>query len=297
MWFFRVLSSITFLFSIILSIPIAFDVGGRECGLAYSLSLFYFYFGVSILKLATPERSRLRWSLGLLVSWSQWIILPSLLIWSMNRYAVDASSSGDWVAKTFDLKRAPGQQVSAWIFGHGGLMEMFTIRTWDILLRYSTPLFQLAEGFCSLLVIQAAGQITRWLVNRGRSDAWMVSCSPCLFGRGANLIRLGCSCCLPQSSQARSIFSGGSRLFLRLTMSTLFSLALPSHAPSSSAPGASGVVEGIRSRVHCYLPMWCSASTRSLPTISQPHPKRQLPLPPSPIFHHFLPSSWHPIRL
>lgn len=50
---------------------------------------------------------------------------------------------------------------------------MMTIGTWDKLLRYSTPFFQLAEGFCSLLVIQAAGQITRWLVNR-RSDTWMV---------------------------------------------------------------------------------------------------------------------------
>jgi ICE2 len=45
-------------------------------------------------------------------------------------------------------------------------------------LRYSTPFFQLAEGFCSLLVIQAAGQITRWLVNRRRSDTWVVCISP-----------------------------------------------------------------------------------------------------------------------
>ncbi|MCJ1452649.1 hypothetical protein MMC28_002992 [Mycoblastus sanguinarius] len=43
------------------------------------------------------------------------------------------------------------------------------------MLRWSTPVFQLCEGFCSLLVIQAAGQITRWLVNRGgRSDSWMI---------------------------------------------------------------------------------------------------------------------------
>jgi hypothetical protein len=40
MWLFRVLSSAIFLLSIILSIPIAFDVGGRDCGLAFSLSLF-----------------------------------------------------------------------------------------------------------------------------------------------------------------------------------------------------------------------------------------------------------------
>ena len=193
MWIFRVLSSLIFLLSIILSIPIAFDVGGRECGLAFSLSLFYFYFGFSTLKLATPERSKLRWALVKIVGMGQWIILPGLLIWSMNRFAVDANSSGDWVARTFDGKRAKDASVKEWLFGSGGLVEMLTVGTWDKVLRYSTPLFQLAEGFCSLLVIQAAGQITRWLVNRGRSDAWMVSSND--RSKGQTLIpgRLACS--------------------------------------------------------------------------------------------------------
>jgi hypothetical protein len=180
MWIFRVLSSAIFLLSIILSIPIAFDVGGRECGLAFSLSLFYFYFFYSTLKLATPEKSRIRWALVHLVGIAQWVLLPGLLIWSMNRFAVDANASGDWVARTFDGKRAQNSSIREWIFGSGGLAEVLTIGTWDKLLRYSTPFFQLAEGFCSLLVIQAAGQITRWLVNRGRSDTWMVCfCQQC----------------------------------------------------------------------------------------------------------------------
>jgi len=42
------------------------------------------------------------------------------------------------------------------------------------MLRYSTPVFQLVEGFCSLLVIQAAGQVTRYLVNGERGDGWMI---------------------------------------------------------------------------------------------------------------------------
>ncbi|PMD27475.1 ER membrane protein-like protein [Hyaloscypha hepaticicola] len=175
MWFFRALSSAIFLLSIILSIPIAFDVGGRECGLAFSLSLFYFYFFYSTIRLATPDHSRIRWALVQMIGMAQWILLPGLLIWSMNRFAVDANSSGDWVARTFDGKRAQSASVKEWIFGSGGLLEMLTVGTWDKLLRYSTPLFQLAEGFCSLLVIQAAGQITRWLVNRGRSDTWMIA--------------------------------------------------------------------------------------------------------------------------
>ncbi len=174
MWLFRILSSAIFLLSIILSIPIAFDVGGRDCGLAYSLSLFCFYFLFSCLKLATPDGSRLRWALVKLVAMTQWVVLPGLLIWSMNRFAVDANNSGDWVARTFGGKRAQDTSVKEWIFGAGGLADAMTVGTWDKVLTYSTPLFQLAEGFCSLLVIQAAGQITRWLVNRGRSDTWMV---------------------------------------------------------------------------------------------------------------------------
>ncbi|KAK0106990.1 hypothetical protein ONS95_003705 [Cadophora gregata] len=174
MWLFRVFSSAIFLLSIILSIPIAFDVGGRECGLAFSLSLFYFYFFYSTLKLATPDKSRIRWALVKIIGLAQWVLIPGLLIWSMNRFAVDANNSGDWVARTFDVKRSHDSSVKEWIFGAGGLLEMLTVGTWDKLLRYSTPFFQLAEGFCSLLVIQAAGQITRWLVNRGRSDLWMI---------------------------------------------------------------------------------------------------------------------------
>ncbi|KAH8596326.1 ER membrane protein-like protein [Bisporella sp. PMI_857] len=174
MWIFRVISSAIFLLSIILSIPIAFDVGGRECGLAFSLSLFYFYFFLSTIKLATPDRSRIRWFFVKLTGLSQWVVMPVLLIWSMNRFAVDANNSGDWVARTFNGKRAQYASTWEWIFGSGGLVEFLTIGTWDKLLRYSTPFFQLAEGFCSLLLIQAAGQITRWLVNRGRSDTWMI---------------------------------------------------------------------------------------------------------------------------
>jgi hypothetical protein len=174
MWLFKVLSSAIFLLSIILSVPIAFDVGGRDCGLAFSLSLFCFYFLFSCLKLATPDRSRFRWALVQLVGLTQWIVLPGLLIWSLNRFAVDANNSGDWVAQTFRGKRAQSTSVKEWIFGAGGLMDIMTIGMWDKVLPYSTPFFQLAEGFCSLLVIQAAGQITRWLVNRGRSEIWMV---------------------------------------------------------------------------------------------------------------------------
>ncbi|KAI1650266.1 ICE2-domain-containing protein [Daldinia loculata] len=174
-WFFRIVSSSVFLLTIVLSIPISFDVGGRDSGLAYSLSLFGFYLVYSAVKLATPENSRIGWVVSRFLQSSQWIVIPTLLIWSLHNFAVDANST-DWVSRT--IGGFGGQKPTAtwtdWIFGNGGFVESVTLGTWDKMLCYSSPVFQLAEGFCTLLVIQAAGQISRWLVNRGRSDTWVL---------------------------------------------------------------------------------------------------------------------------
>lgn len=180
MWLFRVFSSAVFLAVTVSSIPLAFDVGGKTCGLAFSLSLATFYFLFSLLRLATPERSWFRSSLVTVIRSTQWILIPILLIWSLNRFSVDPENSSGWVERTFSENRAQDSSLQEWLFGRDGLVETVTLGNWDRLLRWSTPVFQLAEGFCSLLVIQAAGQITRWLVNRGgRSDSWMVySLSP-----------------------------------------------------------------------------------------------------------------------
>jgi hypothetical protein len=173
-WFLRIIFSSVFLLTIVLSIPISFDVGGRDSGLAYSLSLFSFYLVYSSVKLATPETSRVRWSIVRLVQSAQWIAIPALLIWSLHRFAVDADST-DWVTRTIaGLSSRKHNTWSDYFFGSGGLVENMTIGGWDKSLRYSSPVFQLLEGFCTLLVIQAAGQITKWLVNRGRSDTWVV---------------------------------------------------------------------------------------------------------------------------
>lgn len=216
MWFLRVLSSIAFLFSTVVLIPLAFDVGGRTCGLAFSLLLSTFYSIYSILRVTTPPRSRIRWLLIKLLGVLQWFFMPALLIWCLNRYSVDAEGSGGWVERTFGGKRAAHKSVIEWLFGYSGLVETVSLGSWDKFLRWSIPVFQLCEGFCSLLVIQAAGQISRWLVNRSRGDTWMVRPS----GQSTSAERIsadGCSgrrlyywSCPPRSSRARSTSYGGS---------------------------------------------------------------------------------------
>lgn len=173
-WFFRFIASSISHFLIVVTIPLAFDIGGRECGLAFSLSLAVFYFFQSILHLVTPDESRFRKLAHSFIGTTSWFTVLALLIWSLNKFSVDAPSSG-WVERTFGSKRAADTSIREWIFGRGGLLEGATIGGWDKLLRWSIPVFQIGEGFCSLLVIQAVGQVSRWLVNQEHGDSWMVN--------------------------------------------------------------------------------------------------------------------------
>lgn len=227
MWLFRILSSALFLTVTVLSIPLAFDVGGKTCGLAFSLSLATFYFLFSLLKLTTPDRSWFRSSVVILIRSSQWLIIPVLLIWSLNRFSIDPETTGStargWVERTFTGNRAHDTSIQEWLFGTDGLVESVAIGNWDKLLRWSTPVFQLVEGFCSLLVIQAAGQITRWLVNRGgRSDSWMVCfLLSAVAWDMTNCPRSGSWFYRPRLYPARYTFSGAFSGSLRSRMLTL----------------------------------------------------------------------------
>ncbi|KJZ73879.1 hypothetical protein HIM_06772 [Hirsutella minnesotensis 3608] len=173
-WLFSIILGSVFLFSIVLSIPVAFDVGGRDSGLAYSLALFNYYLFYSAVRIAVSGKSRLGWTVSTLLRLSQWIVIPTLMIWALGQFAVDAGST-NWVERTLGgVFRSKSTTWTEWVFGKDGVLETVMLGTWDNVLKYSGPMFQLLEGFCTLLVIQAAGQITRWLVNRGRSDTWVI---------------------------------------------------------------------------------------------------------------------------
>ncbi|CAG8881788.1 unnamed protein product [Penicillium nalgiovense] len=267
MWLLRVFSSALFLAITVSSIPLAFDVGGKTCGLAFSLSLAAFYFLVSLLKVTTPERSWFRSSIITVLRFIQWAVILVLLIWSLNRFSVDPDSTGPgWVERTFSGKRAEDSSIQEWLFGREGLVETVALGNWDRLLRWSTPVFQLAEGFCSLLVIQAAGQITRWLVNRGgRSDSWMIG----LLVLSATIISssvyfLWRVLQFPEISNVDAALIGVSVTCAVILCAWVLEVVAEtqSKAPSS-------------------LPISCSASIRSSRTISHRTPWNKYPRPRS----------------
>jgi hypothetical protein len=181
----RISTGVTFLALVILFIPLAFDVGGRDCGLTYSLSLAAFYLLLSSARVGIPSTKNWRGArilLGFVEVLQYIVVIPGLLIYALNKSDDDGGGGGT------------GHSIRDRLLGAdaGGpkpersTLDRFTIGPWDTFLTFSTPMFQLSEGFCSLLVIQAAGQISRWLVNRNRtkSDSWMVRAPlPQLFGR------------------------------------------------------------------------------------------------------------------
>lgn len=177
--FLRAVSALLFLTLIILLIPLTFDIGGHDAGLAFSLATASYYFLLSLLRISTPDGPSFSRSIINILRGLQLLILPILCIWALGRFSVDADNSSGWVERTFRTKREFFKTDSTlWdaVFGREGLLENLTIGSWDAILRWSSPIFQLLEGFCSLLVIQAIGQFSRWLVNRSEwSDAWLLT--------------------------------------------------------------------------------------------------------------------------
>lgn len=167
LWLFvRMGSGIMFLLLIILSIPLAFDVGGKECGLAFSMALAGFYFCLSTLKIVTSSSNGFARFLVRVVGVFQYAVVPALLIYCLDQWSPPkgAENVGGFLRN--------GSESVAMEHTWG---ERLALGWWSWFLKWSTPMFQLLEGFCTLLVIQTFGQISRWLVNRNKSDSWMIA--------------------------------------------------------------------------------------------------------------------------
>ncbi|RKP30911.1 hypothetical protein METBISCDRAFT_27052 [Metschnikowia bicuspidata] len=144
--------SFYYLTLVVLTIPLAFDVGGVECGLAYSLTLMATYFVLTTLRLASR-----RWPLFRVLSllyYAQHLFIPSVLMVFLSMYA-----PGDYT------EQPP------------------VLAVWRYVLVHLTLLFTISEGFCLLLLIQAANQTLQWLTVY-RSDSWLFVS---LIGSGATI--------------------------------------------------------------------------------------------------------------
>lgn len=134
--------SVYYLSLVVLTIPLAFDVGGLQCGLAYSLTLMTTYFVLTTVRLVCRRFMILRFVS--LVYYLQHVFIPSVLMMFLSMYEPDEV-----------VNELPP-----------------VLRTWRYILVHLTLVFTISEGFCSLLLVQAASQALKWLTMY-KSDSWL----------------------------------------------------------------------------------------------------------------------------
>jgi hypothetical protein len=138
----QALFSFAYLALVILTVPLAFDVGGIPCGLSYSFTLFSIYFVLTTVRMIAKRSRWFRWVS--LLYYTQHFVIPSLLTFFLSYYS----------------SKQPSPRFNP-------------VDVWKFCVVNSTPIITIMEGFCSLLLIQAVGQTLNWFTIH-RSDNWLI---------------------------------------------------------------------------------------------------------------------------
>ncbi|KAI9604954.1 hypothetical protein H4Q26_002924 [Puccinia striiformis f. sp. tritici PST-130] len=128
---------------ILLYLPLALDIAGKECFLALSASLALYYSALSTLYLIfrNTRFAFVSKVFGLL----QNLVIPTFLLIWLNIYSTDESKIGNPIL--------------------GNNLVGPILSFWEVFLTWSTPVFVLLEGISTLLCIQSVGQISRYIVE------------------------------------------------------------------------------------------------------------------------------------
>ncbi|TID21173.1 hypothetical protein CANINC_003453 [Pichia inconspicua] len=151
--FLRVLFSTLYLIYIILTIPLSFEVGGLNCGLSYSLTILILYFCLATLRVLKYHRF-----ISSFLYYLQHLLLPTLLSYFLSIFEPESRVGSTVKGETLFEK--------IWWF--------YIIKFWKFFLINSTPLFTILEGFCSLLSVQAIGQMLKYLIKNRSADTWSI---------------------------------------------------------------------------------------------------------------------------
>lgn len=147
----RIFLTILYLFMILITIPISFQVGGLNCGLSFTVSLFLLYFASTTLKLVIWGRGS---PLSTVIYYLQHMLIPSILFLFLSYF------------ETLDDKYLKVDRL--------GMAWNVLVGPWQFFLVHSTPVFTLLEGFFTILAIQSIGETGKWLTYNRQSNLWVI---------------------------------------------------------------------------------------------------------------------------
>lgn len=177
------------LFLVLISIPISFQIGGLYCGLSFTVSLFNLYFITTTLKIITNSHNG---SLKVFISsifYLQHFMIPSILFLFLSGFNNDQllRKLGSEVAESSRAVYLSDGNLNEAVLQLLGLIQndsaymsyyyyyKYLVIPWKYMLLRATPFFTLAEGFFSVLAIQAIGETGRWLRFKKNSNSWVIS--------------------------------------------------------------------------------------------------------------------------
>ncbi|CAG99407.1 Ice2p [Kluyveromyces lactis] len=147
----RIFLTTMYLFLVLITIPISFQVGGLNCGLSFTVTLFALYFVSTTFKLVLLDRGS---ALSTLIYYLQHLLIPSILFMFLSYFEnIDSDTVDSEYFKVF------------W---------NVMVKPWQLSLIHSTPVFTLLEGVFTILAIQAIGETERWLKMSRRSNQWVI---------------------------------------------------------------------------------------------------------------------------
>ncbi|CCF60200.1 hypothetical protein KAFR_0J01330 [Kazachstania africana CBS 2517] len=174
----RIFSGTFYLLFTLISIPMSFKIGGMHCGLSFTVTLFIAYFLSTTLSiLARQSGSRFYIVLTSLIYYCQHLIIASLLYFFLSGFSNDELHRvlKDGTEKIEVLVANQDLMVSESNWLLYCYYYSYVVKPWKFVLSYSTPFFALAEGFFTILAIQAIGETNRWLSDEKNSNSWIIS--------------------------------------------------------------------------------------------------------------------------
>lgn len=169
-----------YLISTLISIPVAFKVGGLYCGLSFTVTLFNLYFittTMSIFARSYGNRFHIAWTT--FVYYLQHFVIASLLYLFLSGFSNEELTKiikdGSQPEKSFvnALKSNVFSTHSNWVLYY--YYYRYIVQPWQFTLSHFTAFFALSEGFFAVLGIQAIGETNRWLLYESNSNTWIIS--------------------------------------------------------------------------------------------------------------------------
>ncbi|GAA5934943.1 Ice2p [Sporobolomyces koalae] len=161
---------------ILLYLPLALDIAGKQCMLALSL-LLTFAFGFAATLHLLVRNTRLK-PISTALSLLQPLLVPALLLLTLNLYSTEDALTPSPASLRSKILHPHAQTAAAVPAAHIASPLLHSILEsapahWSTILRTLSPIFVILEGLCTLLCIQRVSRFTLARIENSKSPDFM----------------------------------------------------------------------------------------------------------------------------